>query len=338
MKKIQLISLLTLMTLLSCKDKKVAEIPEQKETSIVNEDPQVQEITKKKITNEFSWDAISETTADIGVYPYITPPKGMLIDKNQSQSYEFDKLELFDGLHFFVLEGKVERMHIIMDGDKKWENYLFDKSISEYLKSIGAKLIFENQIPSELTQKWGENPNDIYKHMHEYYAGDVVNNPISMYVLKTANKKIGFQISSESKTIGVIEYTDFKQSIKKITADDILDEINNTGYATLHINFDTGKSRIKADSYDIISEIVKMMKANTALKISIEGHTDSTGNEKSNMILSKNRAKSVLMSLTDEGIEESRLKSEGFGQSKPIEDNSTEKGKAKNRRVELRKL
>ena len=80
------------------------------------------------------------------------------------------------------------------------------------------------------------------------------------------------------------------------------------------------------------------MKANTALKISIEGHTDSTGNEKSNMILSKNRAKSVLMSLTDEGIEESRLKSEGFGQSKPIEDNSTKKGKAKNRRVELRKL
>ena len=174
--------------------------------------------------------------------------------------------------------------------------------------------------------------------MRQFYAGDVINGPISMYILKTADKKIGFQISSKSRTIGVVEYQDFKQTIEKITADDILDEINNKGYATLHINFDTGKSRISPDSYDVVNEIVKMMKANTSLKISIEGHTDNTGNEESNIKLSKNRARSVLMSLTDENIDASRLKSEGFGQTKPIEDNTTEEGKAKNRRVELRKI
>jgi outer membrane protein OmpA-like peptidoglycan-associated protein len=297
-----------------------------------------QETLTENITTIFSWEGIPESIIDIGAYPYITPPKGMIIDKNESKSYEFDKLEMYDGNTFFILDGKVERMRIAMDGDKKWQQYLFDKSISEYLKSIGAKLIFENQIPYELTQKWGDNPNAIYQHMHEFYAGDVVNGTISMYVLKTADKKIGFQISSKSRTIGVVEYQDFKQTIEKITADDILDEIKNKGYSTLHINFETGKSRISPNSYDVVNEIVKMMKANTSLKISIEGHTDNTGDEESNMKLSKNRARSVQMSLTDENIDASRLKSEGFGQTKPIEDNTTEEGKAKNRRVVIRKI
>jgi len=334
MKGIHLISLLIIATLLACKDLKIEPpITKTKETTTANKAE-----SNKNVTKEFSWKSIPESKIDIGAYPYITPPKGMIVDNNESKSYEFDKLEMYDGNTFFILDGKAERMRIVMDGDKEWQQYLFDKSISEYLKSIGAKLIFENQIPYELTQKWGDTPNAIYKHMREFYAGDVVNGPISMYVLKTADKRIGFQISSKSRTIGVVEYQDFKQTIEKITADAILDEINNKGYATLHINFDTGKSRISPESYDVVNEIVKMMKASTSLKISIEGHTDNTGNEESNMKLSRNRAKSVLMSLTDENIDMSRLKSEGFGQTKPIEDNSTEEGKAKNRRVELRKI
>lgn len=334
MRRTYLISLLTIATLLACKDQKIEPpITKTKETTTANKVE-----SKENITKDFFWEGIHESTVDIGAYPYITPPKSMIVDKNESKSYEFDKLEMYDGNTFFILDGKVERMRILMVGDKKWQQYLFDKSISEYLKSIGAKLIFENQIPYELTQKWGDNPNAIYQHMHEFYAGDVVNGPISMYVLKTANKKIGFQISSKSRTIGVVEYQDFKQTIEKITADDILNEINNKGYATLYINFDSGKSRISPDSYDVVSEIAKMMKANTSLKISIEGHTDNTGDEESNMKLSKNRARSVLMSLTNENIDKSRLKSEGFGQTKPIEDNTTEEGKAKNRRVELRKI
>ena len=81
-----------------------------------------------------------------------------------------------------------------------------------------------------------------------------------------------------------------------------------------------------------------MLNANPDLKISIEGHTDNVGSEQANMKLSKNRAKSVLIALVDEGVDESRLKSEGYGQSMPIGDNATEEGKALNRRVELRKI
>jgi outer membrane protein OmpA-like peptidoglycan-associated protein len=291
--------------------------------------------------SKFSWDDIPESKANIGAFPYITAPNRLIVDKNESQSYEFDKLEMFNGSSFFVLDGKVERMTIEMDGDKKWEKYWFEKSVSEYLKSIGAILIFDGQIPYEFIQKWGETPNPQHEHRNEFYAGDIINKTVKMFVLKTKTKKIGFQIISEHSRgkIGVVEYTDFEQTIEKITADDILDEINTKGYATLYINFDIGKSRINGDSYEVISEIAEMMKANTNLKISIEGHTDNVGNETSNIKLSKNRAMSVFAVLiTDGGIDQSRLKTKGFGQQKPVDDNSTAEGRAKNRRVELRKI
>lgn len=343
MKKIYLISSLFIITaLISCNnDKKTnknqSEEVIDKEIPVSNKNVEVKDASNKPL-QEFSWDNIPESKADIGAYPYITPPKGMIIDENESESFEFDKLELFNGNSFFVVDGKVKRISIKMDGDKEWQQYFFDKSVSEYLKSIGAKLIFDGQIPSELTQNWGADPNTIYKHMHEFYAGDVVNHPVSLYVLKTSDKKIGFQVSSNSRTIGVVENKDFEQTIEKITAEDIINEINSKGFISLHINFDTGKSSIKADSYEIISEITKMLNANPGLKISIEGHTDNVGDKTSNMKLSKNRAKAVLLSLVDEGIQESRLKSEGFGQTKPIGDNETEEGKAQNRRVELKKI
>ena len=337
MKKIALINLV-LVTLLSCKDTTAEKANKEIESDTTPVAVPTEKSPNKEVEKEFSWADIPESTVDVGEFPYLTPPKGMIVDKDDSESCEFDKLEFFDGRQFFVLDGKVERMSIVMEGDEEWEQYLFDKSVSEYLKSIGASLLFEGKIPYEQTQKWGDNPNAIYKHMHEFYAGDVVNGPISLYLLKTAQQKIGFQISSKSRTIGVVAYKDFEQTIEKITAETMLEDINAKGFATLHINFDTGKSRIKAGSYDVINEIAKMMKASPDLKIKIEGHTDNTGNEVANLKLSKNRARAVLMALTDEDIDEARLKSEGFGQTRPVEDNTTEEGKAKNRRVELRKI
>jgi len=337
MKKAILISSFMSLILFGCKENKSENLDKPEETKeVVTVKNEEQPSEKEK--QAFSWNEIKESSNDIGAYPYITPPEGMVVDKQESKSYDFDKLEFFDGTNFFVLDGKVERMRIEMDGDKEWEGYLFEKSVSDYLKSIGAKLIFDGQIPKELTNKWGDTPNAIYAHKNEFYASDVVNKPVSMYLLKTADKKIGFQVSLSKKTIGMVEVKEFKQTIEKITADDILNDINTKGLATLHINFDTGKSRIKSDSYAIISEIVKMMKSNPKLKIGIDGHTDNVGDESSNLKLSKNRARSVLMALTDEGIDEERLKSEGYGQSKPLGDNATNEGKAQNRRVELRKL
>jgi OmpA-OmpF porin, OOP family len=102
------------------------------------------------------------------------------------------------------------------------------------------------------------------------------------------------------------------------------------------IEFATGKADIKKESFPILDEVVKLLKANTNIKkISIEGHTDSRGAYAMNKKLSQDRAESCLKYLVDHGIDAGRLTAEGFGPDKPIEDNKTADGRQKNRRTEF---
>ena len=136
----------------------------------------------------------------------------------------------------------------------------------------------------------------------------------------------------------VLTIIQLEQMKQEVTSDDILKALNADGHIALYINFETGKSEIKQESQKIIDQIADMLKTNATLKISVEGHTDNVGNSTSNQTLSENRAKSVMNALITKGIDKSRLKSKGWGQTKPITDNNTEDGKAKNRRVEIVKL
>lgn len=125
--------------------------------------------------------------------------------------------------------------------------------------------------------------------------------------------------------------------IQDIQANEMFEKIDAGDALTLYINFETGKSAIKIDSEYIIDEMYKMLSSNPALKIIIEGHTDNVGNPASNKTLSEQRATSVKNSLVKKGILADMIKTVGYGQEKPVADNSTEEGKAKNRRVEIKK-
>lgn len=77
------------------------------------------------------------------------------------------------------------------------------------------------------------------------------------------------------------------------------------------------------------------MNADPALDLSIEGHTDSTGNAARNRTLSQSRAESVVSAITNAGIAGDRLDAAGHGDTRPVADNADEAGRARNRRVEL---
>jgi OmpA-OmpF porin, OOP family len=103
----------------------------------------------------------------------------------------------------------------------------------------------------------------------------------------------------------------------------------------LNIEFDTGKTVIKPKYYDEIKKVADFMKENPQVTAMIEGHTDSVGNRKSNISLSKTRAASVRNYLISKfGISSDRLKSAGYGPDKPIADNKTLEGRQQNRRVQ----
>ncbi len=84
-----------------------------------------------------------------------------------------------------------------------------------------------------------------------------------------------------------------------------------------------------------MAEVLKLLQGNPTLQLAVEGHTDNVGTPAHNQQLSEARAQAVVAALTNEGIAANRLQAAGFGQSKPLADNATEPGKAKNRRVEL---
>ena len=130
----------------------------------------------------------------------------------------------------------------------------------------------------------------------------------------------------------ILEIEGMKQDI---SANIMLDSLKQTGSITLHINFETGKSVIKPESQPIIDQMTEMLRTDASIKISIEGHTDNVGTAAANQALSQNRSKAVMDAIIAEGIDKARLSSKGWGQNKPVADNSTEEGKAMNRRVEI---
>lgn len=105
------------------------------------------------------------------------------------------------------------------------------------------------------------------------------------------------------------------------------------------IYFDVNKDVVKSESYGTIKEISKVLTDNPNVKIKIVGHTDSDGDDKSNLDLSKRRSASVKTVLVKEfGIDESRIETDGKGESEPIAKNDSSVNKALNRRVEFIKL
>ena len=104
------------------------------------------------------------------------------------------------------------------------------------------------------------------------------------------------------------------------------------------IRFDVNKSTIKPESMGAINEIYNLMKENPDLKFSVEGHTDSQGDDAFNMKLSQERAEAVMNTLVKMGISADRLTAKGWGESKPISNNASPEDMANNRRVEFVKI
>jgi OmpA-OmpF porin, OOP family len=115
--------------------------------------------------------------------------------------------------------------------------------------------------------------------------------------------------------------------------------IARTGRVAIYgITFDTGQSSITPQSDAALTEMVTLLTNNPSWRMRIEGHTDNVGTAALNSSLSVRRAAAVETWLVAHGVNGARLTHQGYGDSRPVGDNATEDGKARNRRVELVKL
>lgn len=293
---------------------------------------------------DFDWNTVAQSTAEIGAFPYLSAPAGFYIqlkdgyDESKtgySYFFDFNKLIIFNGQHFYNAEGKIAKMKFRMkEENAEWNQYKFDSSVDKYLISIGAKLIGKLKLTNAQTEFLNKDDEmNIYQHM----IGDPYNEPVRFYALNHAKGKMMFQVFSNTASgeAAVVELAGFEQTIKAPTAVQMKKDIDANGKAILNINFDTDKSNLLPDGQKVVDEILTLMKNDATLKIAIEGHTDNAGSAIRNKQLSAARANTILKSLTSRGINANRLTAAGFGAERPLVPNDSEINMAKKRRVEL---
>lgn len=250
-------------------------------------------------------------------HPFFNRMTGFYLSKCEES---YNQTEIVTGVDKNeTLEGTVTNYeYYIMDNAKPPSIFQILKNYENaILAKGGEKIYFKARHPGEgavgATYKM-RSENNLYWVTFTYFNGS--------------------ETQCDGYFMSVVKLEDMKQEIE---ANAMFDKVNAGESLTLYINFETGKSAIKDESLNIVDELYKMLSNNPALKIIVEGHTDNAGNPSSNKSLSEKRAESIKTALVNKGISADRIKTVGYGQDKPIGDNSTETGKAKNRRVEIKK-
>lgn len=240
-----------------------------------------------------------------------------------SYSNNYDEVDFLTSLENGVekrepIEGDVTKIQYFHNSAESQPSPLqLIRNYQNAIKGIGGEVVAERK-PTDMDG--GETTLKITQNSKEYWIKIVPGI---------------FSAPTQSYDVSVLERA---AMLQVVAANKLLDELNNKGFVTLYINFETNKWDIRPESQPILSEVVSVLKQSPNMKISINGHTDNVGDPEANKALSENRAKSVLSALISQGVNPDNLSAAGFGQEKPIADNHSEIGRAKNRRVELVKV
>jgi OmpA-OmpF porin, OOP family len=254
---------------------------------------------------------------------------------NNSDDREFDEFSFFDGKKMVNVEGRLYRKtYALKEGALEASPLQITHNYVNAVKAQGGEVLYEGKTDAEgMKDKSGDRLATLRMHKDgkeiwievipyngggSYYLNAIVKGEMKQEVAAAAPKP-------EAP----------KPEVKPEPAKDLAKEIKTKGFATIYINFDVDKATIKPESQPTVDHVAQMLKDNPDLNLTIAGYTDNSGTRAPNQTLSENRAKAVLQALVACGIDAGRLASVGFGQDKPVADNSTEAGKAKNRRVEL---
>lgn len=294
---------------------------------------------------DFDVNAVPFTSASLPPFPFFKDPEGQ-----ENFLKGSDALKPFDR-HFFIAgskvvpqEGKVAffgyNLEYPESGGRVYSAIEFLRNYDNAVSSLGGQKISASQFTPELLATAGGR-EAIEKHWNA--SPPVPDAEHHTYLVRTPAKEYWIHVSAGGAVpllgrVVVLEKQAMQTSLGFIDAAAMKKELDAKGRVALYINFDTDKASLRADAQPVIDEIHKLLTADASLKLSIEGHTDSTGSADHNRQLSASRARSVFGALVGLGTDPSRLGSKGFGPDKPIGDNATDEGRAKNRRVELVKV
>ncbi|MFH1034783.1 MAG: OmpA family protein [Pseudomonadota bacterium] len=226
--------------------------------------------------------------------------------------YNYDAVEMPSGPESFVtLEGQKTYLdYWLNDGSPRPSALQIIRNYSNAAKKLGGQVVYE-KVTGEGTRQ------GVYKLLKD-------GKEIWAWVLPVDDGQ-GYRLT-------VLEVGEMLQEVNTGEMQNALDK---DGRVALYLNFDTNKSDLKPEARPVIAKVAELMRGNTALVLSVEGHTDNQGDPRRNKSLSEQRALAVVKALVDAGVGPARLSALGHGQDQPLASNDDEVGRAQNRRVEL---
>ncbi|MDR3055077.1 MAG: OmpA family protein [Zoogloeaceae bacterium] len=302
---------------------------------------QTPEVAPAETAATFDINRIPVTNKPLGEFPFFTPPEKHKyvsnfgeIDIEEKNTKEFDRYYFVtrqDALH--PIEGRTFRVELYDEQRKSWEMedaQRIERSYEDAIIAAGGVKVFDGKADSKLTYSALDATD------RSFYAPKYQGNKRQTYVIRRPDAEIWIEVScGSSSTFTVAQKGEVKQSAGLIPASEMKDALDMEGRVALYINFDVDKAIISLESQDIVAEIAKLLESDPDLKVRVEGHTEDTGEAVHDQTLSENLASAMFNALLARGIPKTRLEYKGFGASKPVADNKTEKGKAMNRRVEI---
>lgn len=165
------------------------------------------------------------------------------------------------------------------------------------------------------------------------------SNPLATWLVRQADRQIWVQVVSDhterAYNILVTERAAPVITAGLLPASELRQQLDASGKVALQVNFATDRTDILPESMPQIEQVVALLQQDPALRLAVDGHTDNTGSPAHNRTLSEGRARAVVAALQAAGIDAGRLSAAGYGDTRPLADNGTEDGRARNRRVEL---
>ncbi|KFN45192.1 OmpA family protein [Arenimonas metalli] len=291
---------------------------------------------------EFDPASVPESTASLPPFPFFKEPEGLvstLDDRDRNKN--FDREHMIAGDKVVAIEGKVfrDRFQLTNPDQREYSDIEFHRNYANAIAELGGQKISQVQYTNEVNAAFGGR-EAVDKHYHGTCASSGCEN--HTYLIRQGGKEWWIQVSTGAiplhGEVVVLERQGMTSKLAFIDAAAMKKALDADGRIALYINFDVDKATLRPDAAAVVAEIHRLLTDDPALRLSIDGHTDSTGTAERNRELSRQRAEAVQATLVAKGIAADRLQAQGFGPDQPLADNGTEDGRAKNRRVELVRL
>ena len=299
-------------------------------------------------SNIISTNNIPISNADLGVFPYIkTLPNFKPTNESDSLTIEQNRTYFYDGKAFFTIDGKVSAQKLnVKDATKPIPSeFQIIQEFDRIVSTLGGKKIYEGKFPESQFKKIAnyaelDSRQQVAPNTQSY---GVYDGGVAEYVIKTPKKEVWIQLVSSSikskfYNLLVVEKQNQLLTINTNKQNFILKDLEKDSKAITYLLFDLDKATLLSESKDELLNIIAIFQAHPNWKIRIEVNNAPIGKSDYTLALTERRALAIKDELISLGINPTLVETKGFGETKQLVPNDTEKGRQTNTRVEIIKL